>query len=127
MSDVAIPEARPAVETLHLRREFDAVVAVTGLTLSIGGGSIFGLLGPNGAGKTSVVKMLTTLMPPTSGTARVAGFDIVREAAKVRCSPDSKSRSPAGLTARPSARSWSRPTPRSTWRAASSSAIRPSF
>src|SRR5664279_2513729 len=77
-------ESRVVVETLHLRREFGDVVAVSDLTLSIRGGSIFGLLGPNGAGKSSAIKMLTTLMPPTSGTGLVAGFDIVRQASSVR-------------------------------------------
>ena len=47
-------------------------------------GEVFGLLGPNGAGKTTTIKMLTTLLPPTSGTASVAGFDIVRQARDVR-------------------------------------------
>ncbi len=77
-------ESRVVVETLHLRREFGDVVAVSDLSLSIRGGSIFGLLGPNGAGKSSAIKMLTTLMPPTSGTGLVAGFDIVRQASSVR-------------------------------------------
>jgi ABC-2 type transport system ATP-binding protein len=72
------------VETLHLRREFGEVIAVADLTLTIRSRSIFGLLGPNGAGKSSVVKMLTTLIPPSSGTARVAGFDIIHEASRVR-------------------------------------------
>jgi ABC-2 type transport system ATP-binding protein len=47
-------------------------------------GEVFGLLGPNGAGKTTVIKMLTTLLPPTSGAARVAGFDITHQAVAVR-------------------------------------------
>jgi len=72
------------VQTTHLRLVFGDVVAVDDLTLSIDSGSIFGLLGPNGAGKSSIIKMLTTLVPPTSGTASVAGFDIVREPARVR-------------------------------------------
>ncbi|MGZ7031540.1 MAG: ATP-binding cassette domain-containing protein [Thermoanaerobaculia bacterium] len=72
------------IETLHLRREFGDVVAVGDLTISINSGLIFGLLGPNGAGKSSVIKMLTTLIPPTSGTARVAGFDILRDPSRVR-------------------------------------------
>ncbi|MBI4491774.1 MAG: ATP-binding cassette domain-containing protein [Chloroflexi bacterium] len=72
------------VETTALTRRFDAVVAVDALTMSVGTGEVFGLLGPNGAGKTTVVKMLTTLLPPTSGSATVAGFDIVRQAGEVR-------------------------------------------
>jgi ABC-2 type transport system ATP-binding protein len=57
---------------------------VDALTVSVAAGEVFGLLGPNGAGKSTVIKMLTTLLPPTSGTASVAGFDIVRESGEVR-------------------------------------------
>ncbi|HVY63923.1 MAG TPA: ATP-binding cassette domain-containing protein [Gammaproteobacteria bacterium] len=72
------------VETESLTRRFDAHVAVDSLDLTIQGGEIFAVLGPNGAGKTTVIKMLTTLLPPSSGRARVAGFDIVRQAGAVR-------------------------------------------
>jgi ABC-2 type transport system ATP-binding protein len=72
------------VEIQALTRKFGEQTAVDALTLSIQAGEIFGLLGPNGAGKTTTLKMLTTLLPPTSGTALVAGFDIVRHAAAVR-------------------------------------------
>ncbi len=72
------------VDTQGLTRRFGEVTAVDGLTLQVESGEVFGLLGPNGAGKTTVVKMLTTLLPPSAGTARVAGFDIVREAGAVR-------------------------------------------
>jgi ABC-2 type transport system ATP-binding protein len=57
---------------------------VDALTVSVERGEVFGLLGPNGAGKTTVIKMLTTLLPPTSGVARVAGFDITRQPGSVR-------------------------------------------
>src|SRR5271157_214365 len=67
-----------------LTRRFGAFTAVDALTLSVNAGEVFGLLGPNGAGKTTTIKMLTTLLPPSSGTACVAGFDIVRQAAGVR-------------------------------------------
>jgi len=74
----------PVLDTQSLSRKFDDRLAVDGLSIAVETGEVFGLLGPNGAGKTTTIKMLTTLLPPTSGTARVAGFDIVRQAASVR-------------------------------------------
>jgi len=73
-----------AIELCNLARRFGAMTAVDQLDCRVGSGEIFGLLGANGAGKTTTIKMLTTLLPPSSGTARVAGFDIVRAPAKVR-------------------------------------------
>jgi ABC-2 type transport system ATP-binding protein len=73
-----------AIETTALTRRFGDLTAVDRLHLRIPYGQIFGLLGPNGAGKSTTVKMLTTLLDPTSGTAVVAGFDIVKAAAEVR-------------------------------------------
>ncbi|HEY7132769.1 MAG TPA: ATP-binding cassette domain-containing protein [Candidatus Limnocylindrales bacterium] len=67
-----------------LTRDFGKLRAVDALDLEIRGGEIFGLLGPNGAGKTTTIKMLITLLPPTAGTATVAGADIVREPGVVR-------------------------------------------
>src|ERR671923_2737722 len=58
--------------------------AVDGIDLQVAPGEIYGFLGPNGAGKSTTVHMLTTLLPPTAGSARVAGHDIVREGAAVR-------------------------------------------
>lgn len=72
------------LETQALTRKFGTLNAVEAMTLSVARGEVFGLLGPNGAGKTTAIKMLTTLLPPTSGTARVAGFDITRDPDKVR-------------------------------------------
>ena len=72
------------LETKALTRCFNGHTAVDALTIAVEGGEVFGLLGPNGAGKTTTIKMLTTLLPPTSGTASVAGFDIVRQAREVR-------------------------------------------
>jgi ABC-2 type transport system ATP-binding protein len=72
------------LQTKALSRSFDGHTAVDALTISVEAEEVFGLLGPNGAGKTTTIKMLTTLLPPTSGTAAVAGFDIVRQARDVR-------------------------------------------
>jgi len=72
------------LETKALTRCFDGHTAVDALTIALEAGEGFGLLGPNGAGKTTTIKMLTTLLPPTSGTASVAGFDIVQQARDVR-------------------------------------------
>lgn len=72
------------IETSMLTRCFGELTAVDHLNLLVETGEVFGLLGPNGAGKTTVVKMLTTLLPPTSGQAAVAGFDVKRQATWVR-------------------------------------------
>ncbi len=74
----------PAVEALELKKHFGETAAVDGVSFSVPQGTVMGLLGPNGAGKTSTVRMLTTLSRPTSGTARVAGHDIVTEPEAVR-------------------------------------------
>lgn len=73
-----------AIECHRLTRRFDHLVAVTDLDLAIPTGTIFGFLGPNGAGKTTTVRMLCALIAPSSGTARVAGFDVQTQAAAVR-------------------------------------------
>ena len=72
------------VQTTALTRTFGSLTAVDHVTLAVNRGEIFGLIGPNGAGKSTLIKMLTTLLPPSSGTASVAGCDIVREPARVR-------------------------------------------
>lgn len=72
------------IELEHLVKRFGDTVAVDDLTLEIADGEFFGLLGPNGAGKTTTLLMLTTLLRPTSGRARVNGFDLVRDAGEVR-------------------------------------------
>lgn len=74
----------PAIAIHDLTRRFGNIAAVDHLSLDIEAGEVFGLLGPNGAGKTTTLLMLTTLVPPTSGTATVNGFDIVREPDRVR-------------------------------------------
>ena len=73
-----------AIETFGLTRRYGDLVAANHVTLHVPQGAIFGLLGPNGAGKTTTIKMLTTMLEPSEGTARVAGFDIVQAPSKVR-------------------------------------------
>ncbi len=70
--------------TNRLTRVYGPLTAVDALTLSVQPGEVFGLLGPNGAGKTTAIKMLTTLLPPTSGDAVIAGYDLRRNATDVR-------------------------------------------
>ena len=74
------------VEVDGIVKSFGDFRAVDGLSFSVEHGEVFGLLGPNGAGKSTLIRMLTTLVPPTSGTARINGFDIVRQANDVRAS-----------------------------------------
>ncbi len=71
------------IEIRKLSRSFGNLIAVNNLDLNVGN-EIFGLLGPNGAGKSTTVMMLTTLLKPTSGTAKVCGYDVVKESKKVR-------------------------------------------
>src|SRR3954470_11496875 len=74
-----------AVEARALTRTFKGgIEAVRGIDLTVARGEVFGFLGPNGAGKTTTVRMLCTLLPPTGGEARVAGRDVVADAADVR-------------------------------------------
>ena len=70
--------------TTMLTRRYGELIAVNGVSIDVRAGEVFGLLGPNGAGKTTIIKMLTTLLPPSGGTASVAGFDIIHQAARVR-------------------------------------------
>jgi ABC-2 type transport system ATP-binding protein len=77
-------EASNGIEVEGLVREFKDVRAVDGIDLVVRPGEIYGFLGPNGAGKSTTVHMLTTLLPPTAGTARVGGYDILAQGAAVR-------------------------------------------
>ncbi len=81
-------DPEPIIETRGLRRVFQSrkrvVEAVVGVDLSVRRGEIFGFLGPNGAGKTTTLRMLATLMPPSGGTARVAGCDLATQPGKIR-------------------------------------------
>ncbi|QKE85760.1 ATP-binding cassette domain-containing protein [Arthrobacter sp. NEB 688] len=73
-----------AIEAVDLVKTFGDFTAVDGVSFSVPEGTVFSMLGPNGAGKTTTVRMMTTLSVPTSGTARVAGLDVVRDADAVR-------------------------------------------
>ncbi|MFE9444333.1 ATP-binding cassette domain-containing protein [Streptomyces sp. NPDC006602] len=73
-----------AVLSEGLEKRFGAVHALRGLDLAVATGTVCGILGPNGAGKTTAVRLLTTLLRPDAGSARIAGHDLVREAAAVR-------------------------------------------
>jgi ABC-2 type transport system ATP-binding protein len=74
----------PAIETHELRKSYGEVKALCGVDLEVAPGTVCGLLGPNGAGKTTAVRILTTLLPPDGGTARVNGLDVVDDAAELR-------------------------------------------
>ena len=74
----------PVIEAENLTKRFGDVVAVDHINLEVYEGEIFGFLGPNGAGKTTTIKMLTTLLRPTKGKARVCGYDVEKEPDKVR-------------------------------------------
>jgi ABC-2 type transport system ATP-binding protein len=73
-----------AIQAEGLRKSYGDVDALRGIDLEAPAGTILGLLGPNGAGKTTAVRILTTLLPPDAGTARVAGYDVMRDAARLR-------------------------------------------
>ena len=77
-------ESTLAIEVDDLRKSFDEVEAVRGVSFEVAAGEVFGFLGPNGAGKTTTINMLCTLAKPTGGSARVAGHDVVRERDDVR-------------------------------------------
>ena len=73
-----------AIEATDIYRQFGEVRAVEGVSLAVSPGEIYGFLGPNGAGKTTTLRILTTLLLPSSGSATVAGFDVVSDAVQVR-------------------------------------------
>ena len=78
-------EQPTAIAAMCLRRTFKGgIEAVRDIDLAVSAGEVFGFLGPNGAGKTTTVRMLCTLLPPTSGRATVAGLDVVGDGAAVR-------------------------------------------
>jgi len=86
-TDAQMTDQQAEVATVDIReltRLFGELVAVDRASFRVDHGEIFGLIGPNGAGKSTLIKMLTTLLPPTSGTATIAGYDIMHEPAAVR-------------------------------------------
>ncbi|MCK2244568.1 MULTISPECIES: ATP-binding cassette domain-containing protein [unclassified Crossiella] len=78
------PAEQPAIQAVDLVKEFDGKRAVDGVSFAVPPGRVLGLLGPNGAGKTTTVRMMTTLLRPTSGTARIAGYDVLTQPDEVR-------------------------------------------
>jgi ABC-2 type transport system ATP-binding protein len=72
------------IKTNNLTKYFGSLAAVNAVNFTVGTGEVFGLLGPNGAGKTTTIRMLTTLLAPSSGTASVTGFDVTAEPLKVK-------------------------------------------
>jgi ABC-2 type transport system ATP-binding protein len=87
VDDAALTDPR-AIEARAVRRVYAAkggpVVALDGVDLDVESGELFGLLGPNGAGKTTLIKILTTLLTPTSGSARIFGFDVMKDTKRIR-------------------------------------------
>jgi ABC-2 type transport system ATP-binding protein len=79
-----VETSQAAIEAVALRRTFGETVALDGVSLTVAPGRVLGLLGPNGAGKTTLVRILSTLLVPTSGTARVFGYDVVADASRLR-------------------------------------------
>ena len=79
-----VPVAQPAIQTEQLTRDFGAGRAVDHLDFCVATGTVFSLVGPPGAGKTTVLRLLLGLLPPTSGTARVLGFDVRSQGAAIR-------------------------------------------
>ena len=86
MSAIEVEHLRRIYKTTIgvIRRKIKEVVAVEDISFDVRPGELFGLLGPNGAGKTTTVKMLTTLLIPTSGSARILGYDVVKDAGMIR-------------------------------------------
>ena len=78
------PSSGAAIQVQNLWKKYGDTEAVRGISFEVKKGEIFGLLGPNGAGKSTLIRMMVTLLPPTSGTATINGFDVVKKADDVR-------------------------------------------
>jgi len=78
------PTSSPIIQASGLTKRFGKLIAARDVTFEIGAGQVFGFLGPNGAGKTTTIRMLTGLVRPTTGSAHVAGYDVVREPREVK-------------------------------------------
>src|SRR5215472_6173668 len=74
----------PAIDVDQIEKKFGDFTAVDHISFEVAEGEIFGLLGPNGAGKSTLIRMMTTLIQPTSGTAEICGYDVVRQSDDVR-------------------------------------------
>jgi ABC-2 type transport system ATP-binding protein len=81
---MSLAAERPIIETEHLARSFGSLVAVRDVSLTVHKGEIFGVLGPNGAGKSTTIRMLCGILDPTGGRGSVVGFDIAREAERIK-------------------------------------------
>src|ERR1041385_4981600 len=79
-----MPESRPAIQVADLTRTFGTFTAVDRITFDVRQGEVFGFLGANGAGKTTAIRMLTGLLAPSGGTARVAGHDVYKESEAIK-------------------------------------------
>src|SRR5207302_3893142 len=84
LDSAAFKDAPVAIAVDHIRKKYGDFTAVDDVSFSVREGEIFGLLGPNGAGKSTLIRMMTTLIPITAGTARVAGHDVQQEADAAR-------------------------------------------
>ena len=84
LNDMADPTGGPAISVENLRKSFGDVEAVRGVGFEVGAGEVFGFLGPTAPARATTINMLCTLAKPTSGVARVAGYDVVRERDDVR-------------------------------------------
>jgi ABC-2 type transport system ATP-binding protein len=80
----AMTSTETVIQAIDFTKFYDVILAVDHVNFEVNKGEIFGFIGPNGAGKTTTIKMLTTLLPPTSGTARIADYDVVRHSHMVR-------------------------------------------